>query len=239
MKESNQVSEGVGAPLLSQQRSRYFRLMRQEMNNVQACRTVGISHKTGTRWRLGRTEHKHGQSRTYAPVGSATIAPISSRFLSEYERIRIADPRRLGWTIRAIAADLGRAPSTVSRELTRNSPSDSPAYLPHHAHRAAAVRRGRPKASKLALDAELRALVAARLTKRWSPEQISHALRAEYPDQPWRHLPSRPSTAPYTGPETLAWNVTRRPPCAPAGAGVGHTVTRASAAKTPSVTPPA
>jgi IS30 family transposase len=187
MMKSKQDSEGVGAPLLSEQQSRYFQLMRQGMNNVQACRTVGISRKTG-RWRLGRTEHKHGRARTYAPLGSAKIAPISSRFLSEDERVRIADLRRLGRTVRAIAADLGRAPSTVSRELTRNSPSESPAYLPHHAHRAAATRRARPKASKLALDAELRAFVAARLTKRWSPEQISHALRAEYPDQPWRHL---------------------------------------------------
>jgi IS30 family transposase len=188
MRESKQDSDSVGAPLLSEQQSRYFQLMRQGINNVQACRSVGISRKTGTRWRLGRTEHKHGLARTYAPVGSAKIAPISSRFLSEDERVRIADLRRLGRTVRAIAADLGRAPSTVSRELTRNSLSDRPAYLPHHAHRAAATRRARPKASKLALDAELRAFVAARLTKRWSPEQISHALRVEFPDQPWRHL---------------------------------------------------
>jgi hypothetical protein len=38
------------------------------------------------------------------------------------------------------------------------------------------------------LDAELRAFVAALLPKQWSPEQISHVLRAEFADQPWRHL---------------------------------------------------
>ena len=101
----------------------------------------------------------------------------------------IADLRRLGWTIRAIAGDLGRAPSTVSRELHRNTDrADGPAHLPHHAHRRAAARRARSKPTKLASDAELREFVAARLGKKWSPEQISHALRAEFPDQPWRHL---------------------------------------------------
>jgi len=101
----------------------------------------------------------------------------------------IADLRRLGWTIRAIAGDLGRAPSTVSRELRRNTDrADGPAHLPHHAHRRAAARRARSKPTKLASDAELREFVAARLGKKWSPEQISHVLRAEFPDQPWRHL---------------------------------------------------
>jgi IS30 family transposase len=170
-------STPIGASLLSEQQDRYFLLMRRGMNNVQACRAVGISRKTGTRWRLGRTEHKNGHRRTYAPVGTSAIPPISSRYLSEPERVRIADLRRLGWTIRAIADDLGRAPSTVSRELNRNSDrADGPGYLPHHAHRRAAARRARPKPTKLALDAELREFVAARLAKKWSPEQ------------PWRHL---------------------------------------------------
>jgi len=182
-------STPIGASLLSEQQARYFLLMRRGMNNVQACRAVGISRKTGTRWRLGRTEHKNGHRRTYAPVGTSAIPPISSRYLSEPERVRIADLRRLGWTIRAIADDLGRAPSTVSRELNRNSDrADGPGYLPHHAHRRAAARRARPKPTKLALDAELREFVAARLAKKWSPEQIAHALRTEFPDQPWRHL---------------------------------------------------
>ncbi len=140
MTQSKKNNSRVGAPMLSEQQARYFQLMRQGMNNVQACRTVGVSRKTGTRWRLGRTENKCGRRRTYPPVGTPSIAPISSRYLSENERVRIADLRRLGWTIRAVAADLGRAPSTISRELTRNSDrADGPAYLPHHAHRRAAA----------------------------------------------------------------------------------------------------
>jgi IS30 family transposase len=55
------------------------------------------------------------------------------------------------------------------------------------AQRLAAERRARPGRGKLIADAGLREFVTARLTKRWSPEQISHALGIEFPDQPERH----------------------------------------------------
>ena len=96
MKQSTKSSGGIGVPLLSEKQDRSFQLMRQGMNNVHACQTIGISRKTGTRWRLGRTERKHGMFQTYAPVGSAAIAPISPRFLAEDERVRIADPSSAG-----------------------------------------------------------------------------------------------------------------------------------------------
>jgi len=91
-------------------------------------------------------------------------------------------------TVRAIADELGRSPSTVSRELDRNRHLESGQYRPFTAHRLAGARRGRPGRGKLLHDPVLRAFVAERLQKRWSPEQISQALRAEFADEPERCL---------------------------------------------------
>jgi transposase, IS30 family len=62
----------------------------------------------------------NGRAYTYGPV-SAAPPTISARFLSEEERLRIADLHRLGRSIRAIARKMGRAASTISRELRRNA----------------------------------------------------------------------------------------------------------------------
>jgi IS30 family transposase len=112
---------------------------------------------------------------------------ISPRYLSEDERVRIADLRHARYTVRAIAEELGRSPSTISRELRRNRNARAQ-YRPFNAHRLACERRARPRAGKLARDAELRAFVQGRLLKRWSPEQIAHALREEFPDCPEWHV---------------------------------------------------
>jgi IS30 family transposase len=113
---------------------------------------------------------------------------ISSRYLSEEERVRIGDLHRAGHGVRAIAGQLGRDPSTISRELRRNRDPGSGQYRPFTAHRLACARRSRPKRGKLVGDRVLREFVADRLDRRWSPEQICRALRAEFPDQPERHL---------------------------------------------------
>ena len=114
-------------------------------------------------------------------------APVSTRFLSEEERVTIADLRRRGHTIRDIGARLGRAPSTVSRELRRNrTPNEG--YRPFRAHRMAQARRRRPGRGKLRQDPVLARFVQDRLDQRWSPAQISRALRDECPDQPARQL---------------------------------------------------
>ncbi len=89
--------------------------------------------------------------------------------------------------MRAIASELNRSPSTIGRELRRNEDPDKGQYRPFVAQRLAAERRARPGRGKLIADAGLREFVTARLTKRWSPEQISHALGIEFPDQPERH----------------------------------------------------
>jgi transposase, IS30 family len=106
----------------------------------------------------------------------------------EDERVLIGDRHRAGASVRAIARELGRSPATVSRELRRNADPDSGRYRPFAAQRTAAQRRARPRTGKLAADPELREFVQHRLKQRWSPEQISAALRNEFPDQPHRHV---------------------------------------------------
>ena len=87
-----------------------------------------------------------------------------------------------------IAQQLGRAASTVSRELRRNV-DDQGRYLPATAQRLCVERRSRPsRTRRLARDEQLYGVVAELLGKRWSPEQIAHELPMRFPDQPERHL---------------------------------------------------
>jgi IS30 family transposase len=171
-------------------REQYASLIARGVTNSEACRIVGINRRTGKRWRHGRTiTSSSGLRLHYAPVvGVARKREISARFLSEDERVRIADLRRAGEGVRAIARELGRDPATVSRELRRNADPTSSAYRPHTAQRLAEQRRARPKTGKLVADGELREFVEGRLKRRWSPEQIAQALRSEFPGQPERHV---------------------------------------------------
>src|SRR5271168_3392802 len=109
---SQRQKPGPGKPLTAQ-RELYFRLMKQGLNNSEACRLVGIHRKTGQRWRHGRRHRARGREYYYRPI-TAPPPTVSARFLSEDERIRIADLYRLGWSKRAIARKLGRDPSTIS-----------------------------------------------------------------------------------------------------------------------------
>ncbi|MGH3716610.1 MAG: helix-turn-helix domain-containing protein, partial [Micromonosporaceae bacterium] len=122
--------------------------MAQGMNNSAACREVGINRKTGNRWRYGRTMvDSSGECYTTPPI-TAEPRKISERFLSEDERLTIADLLRAGHSIRAIARGLGRDAATVSREVRRNGDPASGRYHPHRAHRRAAARRARSKEGK-------------------------------------------------------------------------------------------
>ena len=96
---------GVAGP--AEQQARYFQLMKQGWNNNDACRAVGICRKTGTRWRLSRTETKNGHTHSYPAVEPITTTGNSKRFLSEQERVRIADLHRGGKSMRFIAAEMG------------------------------------------------------------------------------------------------------------------------------------
>jgi transposase, IS30 family len=177
-----------GARKLSAERAEYFRLMQQGYSNVEACARVGVSDRTGRIWRNGRAASQWTSGS--API-KPTAVPVSgpSRFLTEQERIHIADRlREPGVSIRAIAAELGRAPSTISRETRRNAHPDTGDYRPFAAGRRAEARRARPKPAKLVTNPELRRYVAAKLGLKWSPQQICQALRKEFPDQPEMHV---------------------------------------------------
>jgi transposase, IS30 family len=107
---------------------------------------------------------------------------LVGRYLSFGEREEIALGRARGESLRTIAARLGRAPSTVSRELRRNSDRDG--YRATSAHALAYQRAARPKPAKLATNAVLRGIVEEQLSKRYSPEQIAGRLRRVVPGGP-------------------------------------------------------
>jgi transposase, IS30 family len=109
--------------------------------------------------------------------------PVSGRYLSLGEREEIAVGLAAGEPVRVIAARLGRSPSTVSREVARNSRGRRQ-YRAVAAQGQAQWRARRPKVAKLAADPVLRAWVQDKLELRWSPEQISVMLEAEFPSDP-------------------------------------------------------
>ena len=110
----------------------------------------------------------------------------SLRHLSLTEREEISRGIAAGEPLCAIADRLGRAPSTISRELARNG--SRVGYRAHRAHRVAWQRARRPQACKLAANEMLRAEVEDKLAIRWSPQQISGWLKHTYPDTEAMHL---------------------------------------------------
>jgi IS30 family transposase len=104
------------------------------------------------------------------------------RCLSMTEREEISRGVAAGEPCRQIAARLGRAPSTVTRELARNGGRSR--YRAQAADAAAFGRAQRPKPAKLVLQPRLRAVVEAKLALRWSPEQIAGWLPLAYPQDP-------------------------------------------------------
>jgi transposase, IS30 family len=103
--------------------------------------------------------------------------------LSAAEREEIRSGLDSGLSFRAIARLLGRAPSTVSREVNANGGRG--AYAGWRAHRRACDKARRPKLAKLVANPELRAQVEEWLSEElWSPMQISNRLRIEFPDDP-------------------------------------------------------
>jgi transposase, IS30 family len=108
---------------------------------------------------------------------------LKGRCLSFAEREEIGLAHAAGNSMRAIAAQLGRSPSTVSRELARNRESGG-GYRASSAHAMAYHRASRPKPAKLAVNLALRDKVEQDLQKKYSPEQITGRLRVEFPDDP-------------------------------------------------------
>ncbi len=96
------------------------------------------------------------------------------------EREEISRGMIVGQSLRSIAASLGRAPSTVSREINRNG--GRRCYRASKADQAAWDRARRPKTCKLVENRALAYLVARKLRGLWSPEQIAGWLKYAYPD---------------------------------------------------------
>jgi IS30 family transposase len=176
------------APSRDRQRQLWV-LIRSGCELAEAARRVGVPLTTAHRWFV--------QAGGMPPV--TLRAPASGRYLSILERERILAGMHAGLSIRAIARDIGRAPSTVQRELAKNlrhqqyrsrKVSGAQAwrrrrlngwnYSPSLAHGRAERDRSRPKVAKLADNWRLRDEVQRRLLLKHSPEQISATLRLEF-----------------------------------------------------------
>lgn len=153
--------------------TRYWELMRSGLTNSAACTILGVHRKTGARIRARRDQQTAPPSRPDTGLG---------RYLSLRERLQIADLLRLDCSMRAIAAELGRSPTTIKRELDRHRDNEG-RYLPRSADQAAAEQRRRPRQHKLVASPKLRKLVQRKLNRCWSPDEISGWLRRTYPNE--------------------------------------------------------
>lgn len=108
-----------GRKRLIREREQYFRFVHQGYSNKEASRLVGVNERTGREWRNGRD----APGRFRPPARSSTRTPVpaaSGRYLSQGERLYIADRLRNKASLRMIAEELGRSPSTINREIQRN-----------------------------------------------------------------------------------------------------------------------
>jgi len=110
--------------------------------------------------------------------------------MAQYQRLSLMEREELsrmlaaGASLRAIGQALSRAPSTLSRELTRHHASPL-TYRAVRAHQRAQRWAHHPrKPRKLAVQPRLRTAVVSLLAQRWSPEQIARGLPQRYPDEP-------------------------------------------------------
>jgi transposase, IS30 family len=144
-----------------------FALLARGATCAEAAMAVGVSRATVGLWR--------------AEIGGVIrqATADSGRYLSREERYEVARLNEAGCSIRAIAAQLGRRPSTVSRELRRNRGGRG-GYQPERAHQMALRRRRRPKLRLLQRHPRLRAWVQDKLDEHYSPEQIAGRLRIEF-----------------------------------------------------------
>jgi transposase, IS30 family len=180
---SRRVKKGPGRRPQSAKRHRFMEL-RARGWSVRAAREVGVSRSSGANWSRGHKTYRNGVVVGFvAPLDRLAVRQISSRYLSQDERIEIADLRQSGLSLRAIACQLNRAPSTISRELRRNSVAVR-GYRPFEAHRRATVRRGRPHRRRVETNDQLSGVVTELLLRRWSPQQISRHLRRRFADNP-------------------------------------------------------
>jgi IS30 family transposase len=143
------------------------------------------------RWKVGQSLHEIGRAfdKPHSSIRCLLlprggIPPAARRrsglALTLAEREDISRGIACGSPLREIARHLDRAASTVSREISRHG--GRPAYRAHMADHHAWDSALRPKKCLLAVNRELRNMVASKLILDWSPQQISGWLKTEYPD---------------------------------------------------------
>ena len=149
------------------------------------------------RWKLGqslseigRALGKHAGSVHTVLSAHGGIIPAtrsrSARSLSLVEREEISRGLAAGESIRQIASKLARSPSTICREIARNSHKDQ--YRAIEADSKAWDQAQRPKPCRLATHSQLQIMVATKLSFDWSPEQIAGWLKHEYPNDINMHV---------------------------------------------------
>jgi IS30 family transposase len=147
----------------------YFELRREGLKGAAAARRVGVSTSAGSVW--------------FIKAGRMLLPdrPIDDRYLTQDDRIAIAEGLRAGRTAGQIAQDIGKHRSTVYREIARGRGGPEGTYNPWWSHNQALLRRRRPKPEKLRVNAELRAFINDKLGQRWSPQQITRHLARIHP----------------------------------------------------------
>jgi IS30 family transposase len=156
-------------------KARYFELIRRGWSGSRASAAVGVSLSCGSLWFIDAGSVNHVET------------PISGRYLSQDDRIEIADGLARGEPVKAIAARIGKSYQSVYREIARNRKPDG-RYQPWFAHNQAHLRRRRPKPHKFEADTELRRVVAVKLARRWSPAQVARWLRRRWPSRRHWHV---------------------------------------------------
>lgn len=144
-----------GAPCWRRELERAFwREVRKGLLPREAAAAVGVSQPVGSRW------FRHGGG-----MPSVELSPLSGRYLSFAEREEIAILVAQGAGVREIGRRLGRAPSTISRELRRNAATRGGKldYRASVAQWKCDLIARRPKTAKLAADQRLREYVQERL----------------------------------------------------------------------------
>ncbi|ASN40971.1 IS30 family transposase [Arthrobacter sp. 7749] len=197
---------GLKTPKPGADKREYFlRLRSHGMSRREALVQVGVNERTARDWdngvrrsghrrfypdgrvvdyKSGMTMYTDASGRKQATANPSVLAldkQIDNRFISLTEREEIYALRIAGSSMRQVALKLGRSPSTISRELSRNSTGHGD-YQVYAAHRQSVNRRGRPKEAKLASPGPRRDYVACKLQLGRSPEQICWRMMADYPD---------------------------------------------------------
>jgi IS30 family transposase len=166
------ANSGRYPKLTPEERKRIIGLVADGMNAFDVAREVARS-----------ASFVHRVIRSAGGIARRSDWDPSPARLSAAEREQVRSGLEAGESFRAIARQLGRAPSTVSREVNANGGRNR--YQGWRAHRRANDLARRPKTAKLAGCQRLRAQVETWLSEElWSPQQISAQLKVEFPDDP-------------------------------------------------------